>query len=77
MRYPQAIWRSPVSASYRVGEGDVLLVEIYGEEDMSGLFVVGIGGVLNYPIVNDLPVKGLTTAEISESLRKRLEQNVL
>lgn len=71
------ISRSPVSASYRVGEGDVLLVEIYGEEDMSGLFVVGIGGVLNYPIVNDLPVKGLTTAEISETLRKRLEQNVL
>lgn len=65
------------SADYRVGEGDVLFVSVYGEDDMSGSFTVGAGGVLNYPIAKDVVVTGLTAAQIAERLTERLDRDIL
>ncbi|MCB9766072.1 MAG: SLBB domain-containing protein [Alphaproteobacteria bacterium] len=66
-----------VSAHYRVGEGDVLHVEIYGEEDMSGTYAVGPGGVLNYPMLENFVVTNDTVDRISERMADALEVNLL
>ncbi|MCB9730970.1 MAG: SLBB domain-containing protein [Deltaproteobacteria bacterium] len=66
-----------VSAEYKVGEGDVLRVEIYGEDDMSGSFTVGVGGVLNYPMLDNLVVVGKTADTISREMAQALQVSLL
>lgn len=67
----------PASPHYRVGEGDVLFVDIYGEEDMSGVFTIGPNGVLNYPMLQGLNVSNKTVDEIGQMLAVELERDLL
>lgn len=67
----------PASPHYRVGEGDVIFVDIYGEDDMSGSFTIGPGGALNYPMLQGLNVANKTVDEIAALLTLELERDLL
>ena len=60
-------------SSYRVGSGDVLRVEAYNHDEISGEFAVEAGGVISYPLLGRVEVDGLTTAKIAERLETLLE----
>lgn len=61
---------------YRVGAGDVLAVMVYGETGLSGEFTVSPDGTIAYPILGNVPVAGLTSAEIAERVDKALADYV-
>lgn len=63
--------------TYRVGAGDVLRVDVYGEEDLSGSFVIGSSGELRYPLVGQLQIEGMTADEVAERLRTVLSERYL
>lgn len=63
---------SAASARYEVGPGDVLQVQVYGEPDLSGEFPVDDGGALDFPLLGQVDVSGLTASEIGEKLRAAL-----
>src|SRR5690606_22561720 len=61
---------------YRVGAGDVLAVMVYGETGLSGEFTVSPDGTIAYPILGNVPVAGLTSAEIAGRVDKALADYV-
>ncbi len=62
---------------YRLGSGDRLRIRRYGEEELTGEFVVSTTGVVSYPLIGDHPAQGKTVAEFTESLRTALTRYVL
>jgi polysaccharide export outer membrane protein len=63
------------SGAYRVGIGDVIEVEAFQEEEISGEFSVESSGAIIFPLLGTVPVAGMTPAEISAVLEKMLEKD--
>lgn len=60
---------------YQLDAGDKIRLSVFGEEELSGEFVVSSAGTLSLPLAGDIPAKGRTIVEIQraveESLRSR------
>ena len=63
------------SAGYRVGIGDVIEVEAYQEDEISGEFSIEDSGAITFPLLGTVSVAGMTTAEISTLLEQLLEKD--
>ncbi len=63
------------ASAYRAGAGDVLKVEAYTHEEISGDFAVESGGDISFPLLGRLAVEGLTTSEIADRLEELLEKD--
>lgn len=74
---PGSAQEAPVGAStgYRVGAGDVLRVEAYNHDEISGDFAVEVKGEISFPLLGGVEVAGLTTSEIAASLESLLERD--
>lgn len=59
-------------ASYRLGPGDRIDIRVFGEEDLSISVLIGDSGVLNYPLLGEVQVAGLTVKEVEDQLTARL-----
>lgn len=62
---------------YRIGPGDRLKVQTYGEQRLSGEFAVGSDGSIGFPLVGDLVVSGKTLPEFKNELTARLGSEFL
>ena len=60
---------------YQVGIGDVLEVETFQEEQVSGEFLVESTGAITFPLLGSVPVAGLTSGEIAKQLEELLERD--
>ncbi|MBC3862319.1 SLBB domain-containing protein [Undibacterium jejuense] len=56
-----------------VGEGDQLLVTVFGQPDLSADIVVGANGIVTLPLVGTVDVRGKTGSEIAGIFAKKLE----
>ncbi|MEW6776060.1 MAG: polysaccharide biosynthesis/export family protein [Bdellovibrionota bacterium] len=74
LRAPQALAGAP---PYLVGPGDVLRIDVWREEELSGSFVVGSKGQIQYPLLGEIPVAGKTAAQIKEELGQTLGKDYL
>jgi protein involved in polysaccharide export with SLBB domain len=68
--------RSTQDAEYRLGSGDKLKLQIYGEDDLSGEFEINGAGTLSLPLLGQTKVQGLTTTELEMLLTERLRTYV-
>lgn len=66
----------PPAIDLSLGPADVFDVRVFGEPDLSSTYRVGPDGQINFPLVGLVSVPGKTTTQLSEELRKRLEQYV-
>jgi polysaccharide export outer membrane protein len=57
-------------SDYVIGPEDVLTVQIWGEEQMSGEVVVRPDGMITLKLLNDIKVTGLTPSQLRELLKK-------
>lgn len=55
-------------ADYRVGVGDRIFLSVSQRPDLNRELVIQEGGVVNLPLIGDVPVVGLTLDEIEEKL---------
>jgi polysaccharide export outer membrane protein len=62
---------------YRVGAGDVLDIAVLGNADLSRLATVQTTGTITFPLLNEVPVAGLTVAEIQRKMTTLLEKDFL
>jgi polysaccharide export outer membrane protein len=62
-------------SAYRVGAGDVLTVEAYTHEEISGSFAVETDGDISFPLLGRIRVEGRTTSEIADHLEALLEKD--
>jgi polysaccharide export outer membrane protein len=66
---------TPTHPGYRVGPGDVLRVEAYNHDEVSGEFSVEVEGEISFPLLGRVEVAGSTTSEIAGRLETLLEKD--
>lgn len=57
---------------YRVGAGDELAIEVYGEPELTQTYVVSESGDLAFQYVGSVSVAGMTTSEVAAALKRVL-----
>jgi polysaccharide export outer membrane protein len=55
-------------ARYRLGPGDVLAITVFGEPEQSGEFPIAEDGHIDYPLLGQVPVEGLTIAGVDDAI---------
>lgn len=64
-------------SEYRVGPGDVLSIEVFGEKELSGDFTVSLNGKIKNILLGDVYVEGLTSSQIEALLTEELGKDYL
>ena len=59
-----------VDENYRLSPGDVIIVSVLGEKDLSGPLTVGAGGSIALPIVGSVQVVGKSLAETRDLIAR-------
>jgi len=67
----------PPTEFYAIGPGDTLQVAVWKEENLSGTVTVRPDGFVTLPLVNEIQVVGLTTAQLREILEKKYGEFVV
>jgi protein involved in polysaccharide export with SLBB domain len=62
---------------HRLGSGDRIKVTVYGEDRLTGEYVVNGEGMLAFPLIGTIKADGLTAAEFGQALAGRLRQGIL
>ena len=57
---------------YELDAGDKIRLNVFGEEELSGEFVVSSAGLLSIPLAGDIPAKGRTIQDIRRSVEDAL-----
>lgn len=63
--------------AYRLDVGDKVRVTVYREPELSGEFSVGGAGSISLPLLGEVPVKGLTGAEVEAAIMRRFANGLL
>jgi polysaccharide export outer membrane protein len=66
-----------VAPDYRIGPGDVLDVTVFGNEDLSRSATVQTNGTISLPLLGEVPVAGMTIAEVRGKLTTLLAKDFL
>ena len=66
---------TPEDGGYKLGVGDVIEVEAYQEEEISGKFTVSATGAVTFPLLGSVVVAGKTPAEVADFLESLLEKD--
>lgn len=78
---PATVWQAAETAEsasvYLIHPGDKLMIQVYRESDLSGAFVVNGYGKINYPLLGDIHVSGLTLDDLKEYLTEALGKDYL
>lgn len=53
---------------YRLGDGDVIRVTVFGHDDLTTAAAVEREGRIRYPLLGEVPVGGLTTGEAGQAI---------
>ncbi|MDX2435897.1 MAG: polysaccharide biosynthesis/export family protein [Acidobacteriota bacterium] len=74
---PGGICQEAISndSDYQVGIGDVIDVETFSHEDISGEFTVQPSGVIVFPLLGGVSVAGKTPADVGALLESLLEKD--
>ena len=62
---------------YRLGSGDELRVNVFGEEALSGEFVVDGAGAVSLPLIGEVQAAGLTLREFRTQVETQLSEGYL
>lgn len=66
-----------VTSVYRLGVGDKLKVNVFGETELSGNFEVDAGGRVSFPLIGAVTAAGLSVPDFREALRRKLANGFL
>lgn len=64
-------------ADYKLGAGDQLRINVFGEPDLSGQYTVSAQGKIDFPLVGNVDAAGLTLNDFSASLERVLSKGFL
>ncbi|RTE86054.1 MULTISPECIES: SLBB domain-containing protein [Gammaproteobacteria] len=68
---------APVPGSYRLGVGDTVMVQLYGQESISHSLVVDREGRITIPRLGPLTVAGLSYNELKELVRNQVSTRMI
>ena len=70
--YAQAMPAEP--APYILDSGDRLRIAVFGQDGLTGSYVVDAGGFVNMTLTGPVPARGATTAQLSQAIAAQLRQ---
>jgi len=76
-RILQLSFMNRAEAEYRLGSGDLIEVSVFGVADYTYNLRINSRGQLNFPLVGNIDVKGMTPSELEETLRFRFEDRLV
>ena len=62
---------TPASQDYKVGAGDLLKISVFGSPELSTDARVAESGTITCPLIGSVPVAGLSSAEVEQTLARR------
>jgi protein involved in polysaccharide export with SLBB domain len=65
---------APVDTSYRLGAGDEIRINVYGEPDLAVEQQLGPNGDISAPLIGDVQAGGMTVADLSSLLETRYQE---
>jgi polysaccharide export outer membrane protein len=69
--------QAALDQGYRLGTGDKMKISVYGEDDLSGEFLVDGSGQVQFPLLGHVHAAGLTVAQFVDSLTAGLAAKYL
>lgn len=63
--------------AYRLGAGDHIIIQVFDEPDLSMNFSLNDSGILNYPLLGEIMVEGLTVKELENRITAGLSGDYL
>ncbi|GAA5628663.1 hypothetical protein Brsp05_03962 [Brucella sp. NBRC 12953] len=66
----------PPGEPYQIGPNDVLQITVYGQPSLTGIYPVDVDGNIGYPVIGTISMKGLTTAQVGETIGNALSQHI-
>lgn len=63
-----------VAEGYFIDAGDRLKVTVFGEEELTGEFDVGTGGILAMPLLEPLTIKNMAPTAVANLIEQRLSE---
>ncbi len=79
-RSPEAAAGSPAvrqQVEYTLGTGDELRVNVFGEQNLSGTFVVDGTGQISMPLIGQIRASDLTVRQFESEVERRLKEGYL
>lgn len=67
-----ALLEESVNPVYMLDSGDIVRVDVFGRQDVSGKFVIGPDGMITLPLVGDVFLNQLTREQAQAALDRRL-----
>lgn len=64
-------------SDYGLGSGDLMSIQVFGEEDLSMEIRLSDAGTISYPFIGEIKVKGMTIGELSEYITTKLKDGYL
>jgi len=64
-------------SDYQLGSGDKILINVYGEEDLTVETLLSDSGLINYPFLGELKVAGLSLGQLEALIIKGLKGDYL
>ena len=66
-----------VRSDYRIAPNDIIVIDVFGEKELSKELRVTSTGKINYYLLDELEVAGKTTAELKDQLTELLNKDYL
>ncbi|SFD64425.1 polysaccharide biosynthesis/export family protein [Pseudoalteromonas denitrificans] len=63
--------------AYKLGPGDKIEIKVYGQDDLTVEALLGNSGIINYPFLGEIKVKGLTVKQVENLVIKGLKGDYL
>lgn len=63
--------------NYRLGTGDLIRIQVFGEDDLNLETRIGDSGVVSYPFLGELRISGLTSREVEAQITDGLRPDYL
>jgi polysaccharide export outer membrane protein len=74
---PDAPTIEPLGAGYKIAPMDTLTVKVFKMPDLSGDYEVDLTGQVSLPLIGSVAAAELTTAQLDDSLTRRLSEKYL
>jgi len=74
---PAAQSSEPASFDYHLGSGDKLRIIVFGEDSLSGEFLISGAGKISFPLIGDIDALGKTIPQIQAAIEAKLADGYL
>jgi len=72
--YGYAYASTQAMPAYTLDSGDRLRIVVFGQDGITGSYLVDAGGNVSMPLIGMVPARGYTTAQLSAMIGQRLKQ---